>query len=156
MRALILVVTLIAGSFLIPYAFRFSPSRFYLLFCLVVSLASWRPFHLYLLRHWKAHPERVRATRLNASHVVFQATCLSGGLFLLLCFVMGMLVTTMLGGLTIERGTVISSRWSRGCTKLTVETENAGFVKLCTRTPFGAGSAIAVRVRKSALGQYVE
>jgi hypothetical protein len=156
MRALVIVLALVGGLFLVLYAFRFSPDKLYLLICLVASLASWRAIYRYLLRHWKAHPDRVQAAKLNAANVFFQATGVVGGIFFVLCFVIGMLVTNMLGSSTVERGTVVSSRWSRGCAKLTVKTDNAGFVRLCTQTPYGTGSAIAVKVRKSSVGHYVE
>jgi hypothetical protein len=85
-----------------------------------------------------------------------QATAMSAAFFFLSCFVFGIFFTMAVGDTTVQIGQVISSWPSRRCTNLKVKTETAGFVSLCTRSPLGVGSAIAVRVRKSALGRYVE
>lgn len=156
MRILIIVALLIGLYIFIPYVLQFSPSKFYLLFCLGISLASLRAIYRYILNHWKERPELTQTLKLNASHVAFQAVCATGGLFIVLCFALGMLTTSILGSSTIDRGTVVSSRSWKGCLRTRVQMENAGIVRLCADARYRKGSIIFLKVRRSAIGHYVE
>ncbi|PPU37963.1 hypothetical protein XspCFBP7912_02615 [Xanthomonas sp. CFBP 7912] len=156
MRTFVIFLTIAVCAFVIPLGFRFSPNKLYLLLSLCASLAVWLPFHRYLVGHWSVRPRVTRAAKINASNVVVQATIMSAAVFFLSCFVFGIFFTMAVGNTTLQVGRVISSWPSRRCTNLKVKTETAGFVSLCTRYPLGVGSAIAVRVRTSALGHYVE
>lgn len=156
MRILIIVALLIGLYIFIPYVLQFSPNKFYLLFCLGISLASLRAIYRYILNHWKECPELTQTLKLNASHVAFQAVSATGGLFIVLCFALGMLTTSILGSSTIDRGTVVSSRSWKGCLRTRVQMENAGIVRLCADARYRKGSIIFLKVRRSAIGHYVE
>ena len=157
MLKIVTVITTIAVSIiLVPLGFRFSPHPLYLMVCLAASLVTLGPFHRHLLRYWNARMEVRKATRIRPWNVLAQAIALSACVFFLSCFAIGIFFTMALGTTSVEHGKVISSWSSRHCTNLTVQTETAGFVRLCTRSPLGLGSFATVRVRHSVLGHYVE
>ena len=156
MRALALLVTILVAPFLIIIGSRFSPEKIHLFVCLLVSMGFFRPALGYVVRHYKENPAMFAAAKLNAANVIFQALGLCFAVFLALCFGLGMSFTALAGRSHVEPGTVISSSSSRGCIKTAVTTEALGRVTFCSRALYGIGSPIAVKVRSSVLGHYVE
>ena len=156
MRKLILLLSIAVSVYLVPLGFRFSPSKTYFVLCLIVAILVWRPCHRYLIRYWSEHTELRRATKINGANVAFQATAMSAAVFFLSCFVAGLFFTMEFGATSVAHGKVVSSHSSRRCTNLAIQTQKNGFVRVCTRSPLGAGSFATVRIRHSILGHYVE
>ena len=155
-KRFVLTAPIAVSIILVPIGFRFSPHPRYLMVCLAASLVALRPLYRHLLHYWNARVEARRANGIKPWNVLAQAIALSACVFFLSCFVIGIFFTKALGTTSLEHGKVISSWPSRRCTNLTVRTETAGFVGLCTKYPVGVGSFATVRVRHSVLGHYVE
>ena len=154
--ALALLAFLMA-TFIIPYSFRFDPSKTYLVVCVIGSISIFPKAHSYLVAHWRKNQTAYVTAKLAPHNVLFQAIGFCIGVFILTCFTFGMTFTNLVGDSAVHSGTVIRANSSRRCSrKLVISLDRGGYARVCTRTPYGEGSAIAVRVRSSALGQYVE